>query len=456
MRLSVSRISLVVAVLIALTTLGGAACLVWSKPVHLRVAAGPSDGTDARLMAAFNRMLDATRAGVRLDVVPTADVHDSNAMLEKGDVDMAVVRLDDPLPTKAGVVALLRTDVLIAVAPGRHKLESLLDVKGRRIGLVSRTPLDKPGLLRILDVLGIEPADVRLSVIPADQVAKLTRSGEIDCVVMMGTPTDPAVKAVVSAVDGGAKHPPGILSVNLGDVDKSTPDVSAETIEKSAFPSLGVPHDDVDTVGIKTALVANSASAGPFGERIYNNAIEEVTRSLIERHGELARAVPLASLVSAPDKKDDARFPIHPGTSAYVEDTDTSWATLLSDQIWNIVLVGGGLSSLVAAAASFLMKGGHDPMLEILGRLKAIAERAEASPDPADAAALSQELRGVSFEMAHLSCHRRGGHEEFAPLELAWESAREAIAILRAGHPLRLSDATDRGADALVPRRRAP
>jgi TRAP-type uncharacterized transport system substrate-binding protein len=444
MRLSISRVPLVVAALIALMTLGGAGYLQWSQPVHLRVAAGPSGETDAKLMAEFNRMLDATRAGVRLDVVPTADIHDSNAMLEKGDVDMAVVRLDDPLPTRAGVVALLRTDVLIAVAPARHKLESLLDVKGRRIGLISRTSLDKPGLLKILDVLGIKPADVHLTVISADQVAELTRSGQIDCVAVIGTPTDPAVKAVVLAVGGNRKNPPVILSVNLGDVDQSTPDVSAETIGKSAFPSLGIPHDDVDTVGVKTALVANSASTGPLGERIYNNAIEEVTRGLIERHGEVARAVPLASLISAPDKHDDARFPIHPGTNAYLDDTDTSWATLLSDQIWNIVLVGGGVSSVIAAAASFLMRGGTDPMLDILSRLKGITERAEASTDPADAAALSQQLREVSFEITQRSYDRRSSYEEFAPLQLAWESAREAIATLRAGPALRLSDATDR------------
>jgi hypothetical protein len=85
-------------------------------------------------------------------------------------------------------------------------------------------------------------------------------------------------------------------------------------------------------------------------------------------------------------------------------------------------------------------------LLEILGRLKAITERAEASTNPADAAALSQELREVSFEMTQRSYDRRSSYEEFAPLQLAWESTREAIATLRAGHALQLSDATDKGA----------
>ena len=88
-----------------------------------------------------------------------------------------------------------------------------------------------------------------------------------------------------------------------------------------------------------------------------------------------------------------------------------------------------------------MTKGAPDPLREILGRLKEITERAEASTNPSDAAALSRELRNISFEMTQLSYARRSSYEEFAPLQLAWESAREAIAVLRAAHPLQPSDA---------------
>jgi TRAP-type uncharacterized transport system substrate-binding protein len=452
MKVSLSRLLLVAAALMALMTISAAGYLMWSRPLHLRVAVGPQDGVDAKLMTAFNRMLDLTRAGVRLDVVPTAGVHDNNLLLEKGDVDMAVVRLDDPLPMKAGLVVFLRANPVIAVAPARLKLDSLSDVKGRRIGLVSRSRLDEPGFLKVLDALGIKPMDVHLDLISADKVATLTRKGQIDVVVIIGAPSDPEVQAVVNSVAGGRKNPPTVLSVDLGDVDQSTPAGSSETIGDHAFPRLGIPDDDVNTIGVKTALVANSAATGPLRERTYDNAIKEVTQSLIERHGELAREVPLASVITAPAKDDDddkdadSRFPIHHGTKAYLDDTDTSWATLFSDQIWNVVLIGGFVSSVFAAAGSYLMKGGPSPMLEILGRLKALAERAEASTDPADAAALSRELHELSFEMTKLSYERRSSYEEFAPLQLAWESAREAIATLRAGPPLRASDARERGA----------
>lgn len=435
MRVSLSRLLLLVAALIALATIAAAGYRTWSRPLHLRVAAGPLSGSDAKLMTAFNRELDLTHAGVRLDVVPTADVHASNRLLDKGDVDMAVVRLDDPLPIKAGVVALLRTNLLIAVAPARLNLDSLSDVRHHRIGLVARSPLDAPGFLRVLDALGIKPMDVHLDLISADEVSDLTRNGRIDVVVIVGAPSDLEVQAVVNAVAGTRKNPPTILSVDVGDVDAGTAAGSAETIGDNAFPRLGIPDDEVDTIGVKTALAANVAATGPIRTRIYDNAIKEVTRSLIERHGELARDAPLASLVSAPDKDDDARFPVHPGTSDYLDDTDTSWSSLFSDQIWNVVFLAGAASSIFAAAGGFLLKSGPDPMLEVLDRLRALTERVEASTDPAEATALSQELRQISFEMTKLGYERRSAYEEFAPLQLAWESAREAIATLRAKPP---------------------
>lgn len=439
MTLPISRLLLLVAALMALFTVSTVGYLVWSRPLHLRVAAGPRDGIDVKLLVAFDHLLDVNRAGVRLDIVSTAGLHENDQLLEKREVDLAVVRLDDPLPASAALVAHLRTNVVIAVAPARHKLESLSDVKGKRLGLISRSSLDEPSFVSVLDKLGIRPADVHLTIVKPEDIARLTDSGQIDCVAVIGVPADPQVTAVVTAV-GKKKTTPTILSIDLGEsVKENTPAGSSETIAKHAFPRLSIPDDDVDTVGVVTALAANRASTGPLRERLYNNAIQEVTRGLLEQHSELARQVPLASLIDPPDSDKGARFPVHPGTAAYLEDTDTSWVTLFSDQVWNVVLVGGVVSSILAAAGSFLKQGAPNPVGEALDRLKDIIERAEASTDPGDAAALSHELRMLAIDMATLGYQGRSSHEEFAPLQLAFDSARDAVAALRARPPHALS-----------------
>ena len=429
----VSRLLFLTAGVAALMTAVVIAYVVWSRPVHLRVAAGPQDGIDATLLAAFDRLLETNRATVRLDLVNTDGLHENNVALGKGQVELAVVRLDDSPPTTAAVVVLLRTNVVIAVAPARHKLENFSDLKGKRVGLVARSPLDEPSFMKLLGAFGLKGADMKLTVIKPEDVATLTSSGRIDCVIVFGVPADPEVAAVVYAVEAKKKTPPTILAIDIGDFLKAnSPAASAETIPKHAFPRRLIPDDDVDTVGVPTALMANRAASGPLRDKVYNNAITELTKNLLERRSELARRVPLASLIAPPDTEKDARFPVHPGAAAHLDDTDVTWFTLMSDQVWNVLLVGGMLSSVSAFVAGYLKRNAKDPMRELLERLKGIAERAKTAADPVEADALAQDLNTVAIEIAALGYERHSGYEEFAPVQLAFENTRAAVDALRA------------------------
>ena len=433
MKASLALVLLIIAALIAVTTASAVAYILWSQPVELRVAAGPQDGKDAAILGAMDRMLEATNAGVRLKLVTTAGLKDNNALLSKREVDLAVVRLDEAIPATAGLVAILRTDGVIAVAPARHKLENLSDLMGKRVGLVSRSPLDEPGFVRVLDVFGLKPADVKLTIIKPDEVGPLSTSGRIDCVVGMGVPSDPEVAAVVYAVAGTKKSPPTILAIEIGELVKQS-SAAADTVKipKHAFPRRLIPDEEIETIGVPIVLAANRSATGPLRAKVYNNAITELTKALIERRIALARQVPLASLIAAPDHEKGARLPVHPGAQAYLDDTDVTWFTLLSDQMWNVLLVGGMLSSVFAASAGLLRRSTADPMRELLERLRAITERARAATDPADADVLQQELSTIAVEIAMRGYERHSGYEQFAPLQLALENTRDAVDALRA------------------------
>jgi TRAP transporter TAXI family solute receptor len=432
MKVSLSRLLFVVAALIALTTASAIAYVLWSRPVDLRVAAGPAAGKDAAILAAFDKMLAAAGAGVRLKLVATAGLNENNALLGKREVDLAVVRLDEAMPATAALVVIMRTDALIVVVPATHKLENVPDLAGKRVGLVVRTPLDEPSFASVLDVFGLEPKDVKLTVVKPEEVGPLTTDGRIDAVVVVGVPADPEVSAVVYAVAGTKKSPPSILAVDIGGALKqSSAAADAVKIPKHAFARRLIPGEEIETVGVPTVLAANRIATGPVRTKVYHNAITELTKGLIERRLALARQVPLASLIAAPDHEKGARFPLHPGAEAYLADTDVSWFTLLSDQIWNILLIGGLLSSAFAGAAGFLKRSVTDPMRELLERLRAITDRARTATDPADAEVLRGELNAIAVEIAMRGYERHAGYEQFAPLQLAFENTRDAVDALR-------------------------
>jgi hypothetical protein len=163
MLLMLNRYWLVLAGLLAIMTAGVAVYIIMSKPLHLRVAVGPQGSTDANIMIALDRILEIERASVRLDLVTTPETHQDYDLLERRDVDLAVLRADGPLPAGAGVVAMLRNNVVVIAAPARHKLEHIPDLKGKRLGLIALTPRDEEAVARLLDIFDLKPADVALT-----------------------------------------------------------------------------------------------------------------------------------------------------------------------------------------------------------------------------------------------------------------------------------------------------
>jgi TRAP-type uncharacterized transport system substrate-binding protein len=247
---------------IAASTLVVGVSIFLSSPVFLRIAVGLPDGPDAILFQAVDQLLLKERAGLRLDIVNTAGIHESNVLLGKREVDLAVLRLDEPLPEDAGLVSLLRMNMAVIVAPGRKKIEKFPQLKGKRLGLVVRTSLDEASTAKLLDVFGMTPADVKLTVVKPEDVASWTKSGRLDAVMVFGTPVEPEVSSVVYAVDSRANSPPSIVPVDIGDfLNQNSAGVVDATIPKNAFSRRNIPDDDVDTVGVPTALAANKAVA---------------------------------------------------------------------------------------------------------------------------------------------------------------------------------------------------
>ena len=426
------RYLLFLAALIASVTAAVVVYVVLSSPIHLRVAVGPEGSTDANIFSALDRILSAERAAVRIDLVTTPGTHENNILLNKREVDLAVLRADEPLPGSAALVAVMRTNVAILVAPARYKLESITDLKGKRLGLVLRAPNDEAVATKLLDSFDLKTKDVSLTLVKPNEVGVLTKNGRIHAILILGVPTDPEVSGVVYSVAFKPKEPPTILAVDIGDFSKaSSAAASSETIAKFAFPRRGIPDEEVETVGVPTVLAANLASARPLKGKLYNNAITELTKVLLQRHGDIARNLPLASLIAAPDDDKSARFPVHPGTTAYLADTDVSWATFFSEQIWNVVLIGGILSSVCAAAWSFLKPQNLDPMRKMLDRLNDIISQAQTSSDQSGFDNLSKSLNKIGIEVAALGYESGSTYEQFAPIQMAYDAACRAVEAMR-------------------------
>ena len=88
------------------------------RPVTLRIAVGPPNSDDIRVVQALTQAFNNQQhSQVRLRPVPTESAAASAALLGESKVDLAIIRGDLEVPKNAQAVATLRKNVAVLWAP---------------------------------------------------------------------------------------------------------------------------------------------------------------------------------------------------------------------------------------------------------------------------------------------------------------------------------------------------
>jgi TRAP-type uncharacterized transport system substrate-binding protein len=295
---------------LATVTIGWLSFSYLTKPTLLRIAVGPEESFDFRMMTEFAHILELRRANVRLQVIATAGLQENSAALEKRTAELAILRADQGLPSDTSVVMILRKNVLIIAARSKLELENFSELSGKRLGIVARSPLDEEGYAKLLTLYGMQKTDIKSRVMTPDQVGPLTDSSQLDAVMVFGPFVDPEVSGVVYAVDRKNKNGPSIPSLDLAELaNKNALAASSDKIPAHAFPRHRVPAEEVDTISVVTVITAAKAE-GPIRENIRMQAVMELARNLIERRDEPSRRLGVVVPIEAPEKEKarDCRF----------------------------------------------------------------------------------------------------------------------------------------------------
>src|SRR5262245_25836268 len=99
-------------VLAALLLCGGLAAVAYhfaNQPTELKIAVGPPNSEDARVVQALAAQFSRDRSGIRLNVeVLPGGPPEAATAIDKDKADIAVVRRDTGMPKNGQVVAILR------------------------------------------------------------------------------------------------------------------------------------------------------------------------------------------------------------------------------------------------------------------------------------------------------------------------------------------------------------
>src|SRR5712664_2019199 len=276
------------------------------RPVSLRIAVGPANSEDIKVVQALSQAFAQAHSRIRLRPMQTDGAAASAQALGEGKADLAIIRGDLEVPKNAQAVATLRKNVAVLWVPpsakGKKagpKITKIQQLSGHRIGVVGRTEANVNLLKVILQQYGVDPTKVDIVQFPVNEAADSIRNQRADAYLAAGPVNSkiPAEAITASTREGGT---PTFLAIDSAEaIAQNHPMYESSDIPAGAFGgSPGRPDDEVKTISFAHHIVARKG--------LSESTVAAFTRQLFAIRQQLMTEFPLAAKIETPDTDKDA------------------------------------------------------------------------------------------------------------------------------------------------------
>jgi TRAP transporter TAXI family solute receptor len=322
------------------------------RPEILRIAVGPANSDDIKLVQALTQAFTQAHGNVRLRAVQTDGSVASAQALANDKVDLAVIRGDLDVPRNAQAVATLRKNLVVLWVPAGAKgnarktgakISTIAQLAGHRVGVIGRTEANVNLLKLILKQYGVDPGKVEIVQFPASEAVDAIHSQKADAYLATGPVSGKAIMDEIAASTRDGKTPTFLAIDSAEAIAQNHPIYEAVDIPAGAFGgSPDRPDDEVKTISFAHHIVARKG--------LSDSTVAAFTRQLFAIRQAVMAEFPLAAKIETPDTDKDAAIPVHPGAAAFIDGEEKTFLDRYSDFIWWGLI---GLSAMGSAGAWF-------------------------------------------------------------------------------------------------------
>jgi len=458
-----------IAGVLALAGVVAAAFYYLSQPTTLKIAVGPPNSDDVRVIQAVAQHVARERAPVRLRLLVKDGPVESSRAIDSGEADLAVVRRDRAMPQNGQAVAILRRNVVVLVAPppppapaaaaatkGKRpakkaaakedeskkttgkdkdkdkdkddepkKLEKIEELAGKRIAVIGRTEANINLLNIILKQYEIAPDKVQVIQLDTTDVGPAIRESKVDAIMTVGPISS---RITVDAVAAAAREheAPSFLAIDASEaIVQRYPVYESTEIPAGAFGGAPQrPAEAVETIGVSHYIMARRA--------LDETTVGDFTRLLFGARQVLASDFPSVVKIEAPETDKDAAVAVHPGAAAYIDGEQKSFFERYNDWIYYGLMI----LSFAGSAMAWLMNYSKvDDRVQKLHALDQLMDLIRAAREATDVPALDRlqaeadDILQAAIQQVENNKLDQAGLQAFS---LALEQTRGAIADRRA------------------------
>jgi TRAP transporter TAXI family solute receptor len=385
-------------------------------------AAGVPDIAVAEAVEALHKGIDVSP----VRVLRTEDPAAASSAIDSGQAEFAIVRSDVAVPKRAGAMLVVHRDAALLFASPHAKITKVADLAKKRVGIVPGDAANIQLFDELLNYHGIPVGSVAHLPIQSDQVATLAANKAVDALFVVAPLRSSPVEQAFAALSTSEKSRPALLEIkNAEGLAARHIGVSKIDIPAGFFGgAVPQPSDDMSTIAVDHLLVASL--------RVSEAAVDHLTKWFFLMRRALGEHAPFAAYMQAPDTEKGSPFALHPGATAYYQDTEKSFMDQYGDWFYIMAMVLGGVGSALATLVSSLQARGRRVAMAVIDELIRIEEKAR----EAKALAALKELDAATDRAALKALHRaresRFDETGLETVRLAVDEARRAIGTRRA------------------------
>ena len=404
------------------------------RPEILRIAVGPANSDDIKVVQALTQAFAQAHSHVRLHPIQTDGSAASAQALADEKVDLAIVRGDLDVPKNAQAVATLRKNLVVlwvpAAAKGNAKkaaakITKIPQLAGHRVGVIGRTDANVNLLKLILKQYGVDPAKVEIVQFPASEAVEAIRGQKADAYLATEAINGKALMDTIAASTHDGKTPTFLPIDSAEAIAQNHPMYEAVDIPAGAFGgSPDRPDGEVKTISFAHHIVARKG--------LSDSTVAAFTRQLFAIRQAVMAEFPLAAKIETPDTDKDAAIPVHPGAAAFIDGEEKTFLDRYSDFIWWGLMGLSAMGSVGAWFAGYLKKDERDNNTSLRERLLDMLAAARRSDSAEELDQMQAEADDILRKT--LLCFERGTIQQgsLTAFNIALEQFHNAVADRKA------------------------
>ncbi|NJL47764.1 MAG: TAXI family TRAP transporter solute-binding subunit [Leptolyngbyaceae cyanobacterium SM2_5_2] len=385
------------------------------RTYRLVLASGGRTGEYYAFSQAFAEVVARNHPRIDIEVVETDGSPENMAQLRDGQADIALVQSDTPVEPPVRAVALLFPEMFHLIARTDAEINSVADLAGKRVALMPEGSGSFTLFWPLTQHYGLGPEAMTTLPMPATEAHAALMRGDVDALFRVITLGNDSVRELLQSKDTKLLPIEQVDALRL-----SLPYLNAHVIPKGTYNGgRPIPTADLPVVAVNALLVAH--------ERLPDQVVNALTRTLYENRNELVTLYPRAAMIRLDVSGTDLGLPLHPGAEAFYKQDEPEFIVEYAEPIGLLLSISVlGISSLWQARLWLTQKQKNRAdtyNLEILD----LIDRIDKTQSMPELVALRQELFDILKRVVVDLDVDRITTESFESFTFPWEIAINSI-----------------------------